>query len=127
MWTLRPIRYGSIAIQGMASPISTPRSSAFHRSALPEQLPAGCFTDLGWRIFDMALLQETHVSESKVLEFRMETFNTFNHAQFFGANSVDGTPSGPQRNVAAPDAGSAEIPVLIDCVMTLVIRRRINV
>jgi hypothetical protein len=25
-----------------------------------------------------------------VLEFRVETFNTFNHAQFFGANSVDG-------------------------------------
>ena len=80
----------------------------------------------------MALLKETHVSESKVLEFRLETFNTFNHAQFFGANSVDGIStvrpsSGRQRNVAAPDAGSAEIPVLIDCVMTLVIRRRINV
>jgi hypothetical protein len=30
------------------------------------------------------------VSHAKPLEFRMETFNTFNHAQFFGANSVDG-------------------------------------
>ena len=40
--------------------------------------------------WDIALLKETHFSESKVLEFRMETFNTFNHAQFFGANSVDG-------------------------------------
>ena len=39
---------------------------------------------------DIALQKETHLTESKSLEFRMETFNTFNHAQFFGANSVDG-------------------------------------
>jgi len=45
--------------------------------------------------FDIALLKETHVSESKVLEFRLETFNTFNHAQFFGANSVDGNINSP--------------------------------
>ena len=40
--------------------------------------------------WDIALLKDTHLAESKVLEFRLETFNTFNHAQFFGANSVDG-------------------------------------
>lgn len=40
--------------------------------------------------WDIALLKETRFTESKVLEFRLETFNTFNHAQFFGANSVDG-------------------------------------
>jgi hypothetical protein len=40
--------------------------------------------------WDLALLKETHFSETRVLEFRLETFNTFNHAQFFGANSVDG-------------------------------------
>jgi hypothetical protein len=40
--------------------------------------------------WDIALLKETHFTESKVLEFRVETFNTFNHPQFFGANSVDG-------------------------------------
>jgi hypothetical protein len=45
--------------------------------------------------FDIALLKETHVGESKVVEFRMETFNTFNHAQFFGANSVDGNINSP--------------------------------
>jgi hypothetical protein len=39
--------------------------------------------------WDIALLKETHFTESRVLEFRMETFNTFNHPQFFGANSVD--------------------------------------
>jgi hypothetical protein len=40
--------------------------------------------------WDIALLKDTNLTESKVLEFRLETFNTFNHAQFFGANSIDG-------------------------------------
>ena len=40
--------------------------------------------------WDIALLKDTAFSETKALEFRLETFNTFNHAQFFGANSVDG-------------------------------------
>ena len=29
-------------------------------------------------------------SESKALQFRLETFNTFNHAQFFGPAAVNG-------------------------------------
>jgi len=44
----------------------------------------------GMENWDIALLKDTSLRESKVLEFRLETFNTFNHAQFFGANSVDG-------------------------------------
>jgi hypothetical protein len=40
--------------------------------------------------YDMALCKITRVTESSSLEFRFETFNTFNHAQFDGANSVDG-------------------------------------
>jgi hypothetical protein len=39
---------------------------------------------------DIALHKITKVTESKSLEFRFETFNTFNHAQFDGASSVDG-------------------------------------
>lgn len=38
----------------------------------------------------MALRKVTHIKENSSLEFRFETFNTFNHAQFDGANSVDG-------------------------------------
>jgi len=49
----------------------------------------------GMNNWDIALLKETHFTESKVLEFRMETFNTFNHAQFFGGNSVDGNFNSP--------------------------------
>jgi hypothetical protein len=40
--------------------------------------------------FDMALHKVTKLTESKALEFRFETFNTFNHAQFDGNGSVDG-------------------------------------
>jgi hypothetical protein len=40
--------------------------------------------------YDMALRKLTRVTESASLEFRFETFNTFNHAQFDGANAVDG-------------------------------------
>jgi hypothetical protein len=40
--------------------------------------------------FDLALLRSFRFSESKALQFRLETFNTFNHAQFFGPVAVDG-------------------------------------
>ena len=44
----------------------------------------------GTNNWDIALLKTTQFAESRSVEFRFETFNTFNHAQFFGANSVDG-------------------------------------
>jgi hypothetical protein len=44
----------------------------------------------GMNNWDIALLKETRFSETRVLEFRLETFNTFNHPQFFGANTIDG-------------------------------------
>jgi hypothetical protein len=40
--------------------------------------------------YDMALHKLTRITESTSLEFRFETFNTFNHAQFDGAGAVDG-------------------------------------
>jgi hypothetical protein len=44
--------------------------------------------------WDIALVKDTAFSETKGLEFRQETFNTFNHAQFFGASAVDGNING---------------------------------
>jgi hypothetical protein len=38
----------------------------------------------------MALRKTSRITESASLEFRFETFNTFNHAQFDGAASLDG-------------------------------------
>ena len=40
--------------------------------------------------FDIALLKTFKFAEAKQLQFRFETFNTFNHAQFFGPVAVDG-------------------------------------
>ena len=43
--------------------------------------------------YDMTLRKTAELKEASSLEFRFETFNTFNHAQFDGANSVDGNIS----------------------------------
>ena len=43
----------------------------------------------------MALLKVTHLNESGVLEVRIETFNTFNQAQFFAPTSVNANISSP--------------------------------
>lgn len=39
--------------------------------------------------FDIAIQKSLHLTESKTLLVRAETFNTFNHAQFFGPAAVD--------------------------------------
>jgi hypothetical protein len=45
--------------------------------------------------FDIALHKSTKLTEGKSLEFRFETFNTFNHAQFYPNGSVDGNINSP--------------------------------
>jgi hypothetical protein len=45
--------------------------------------------------FDLALLKTIPMGEAKSLEIRLETLNTFNHAQFFGAGAVNGVVSTP--------------------------------
>jgi hypothetical protein len=40
--------------------------------------------------FDMTLAKDLRITESKSLEFRLEGFNVFNHAQFYGPATVDG-------------------------------------
>jgi hypothetical protein len=60
----------------------------------------------GMENFDMALMKNLRVSESKSLQLRIEAFNVFNHAQFFGPKAVDGNISsaafGEVVSVAAP-------------------------
>jgi hypothetical protein len=43
--------------------------------------------------FDMALLKNLRLTEARSLQFRLEGFNVFNHAQFFGPQAVDGNIS----------------------------------
>jgi len=45
--------------------------------------------------FDLALVKNFSLSESRGVEFRLETFNTFNHAQFFGPAAVNGDIDSP--------------------------------
>jgi Carboxypeptidase regulatory-like domain len=60
----------------------------------------------GMNNFDLALLKNVRLTESKSLQFRLETFNAFNHAQFFGPQAVDGNISsstfGQVINAAPP-------------------------
>jgi hypothetical protein len=43
--------------------------------------------------YDMALLKAVPVSGSRYIQLRLEAFNVFNHAQFFGPQAVDGNIS----------------------------------
>jgi hypothetical protein len=45
--------------------------------------------------FDLTLQKNVRLTESKSLEFRAEAFNALNHAQFYGAASVDGQVEDP--------------------------------
>jgi Carboxypeptidase regulatory-like domain/TonB dependent receptor len=60
----------------------------------------------GMENFDMAVLKNLRLTESKSLQFRIEAFNVFNHAQFFGPQAVDGNISsgtfGQVVSAAAP-------------------------
>ncbi len=47
----------------------------------------------GMNNFDLALQKDLTIGERKSLQFRMEGFNVFNHAQFFGAAAVNGNIS----------------------------------
>ena len=52
-----------------------------------------CFYGPGMENFDMSLQKDVMVSEGKAVQFRVEAFNVFNHAQFFGAAAVNGNIS----------------------------------
>jgi hypothetical protein len=49
--------------------------------------------------FDLALAKNLRLAESKSLQFRLEAFNVFNHAQFYGAGAIN-------RNISSSSFGS---------------------
>jgi hypothetical protein len=59
--------------------------------------------------FDMTLEKDVHFAESRVLALRFESFNVFNHAQFYGPASVDGQIEDP----AFGQIESAQAPRLV--------------
>jgi len=61
----------------------------------PGNAPRRFFSGPGIDNYDIALRKEIRLGESKLVELRMETFNTFNHAQFYGPAAVNGNINGP--------------------------------
>ncbi len=55
--------------------------------------PRRFFDGPGIYNFDMAVQKNVRLSESKSLDFRLEAFNVFNHAQFYGPAAVNGNIS----------------------------------
>ncbi len=45
--------------------------------------------------FNISLLKNFNITESKLLQLRIESFNTFNHTQFFGPGAVQGNIDSP--------------------------------
>jgi hypothetical protein len=67
-------------------------TSAFTENALgtPGTAKRRFFYGPGMDNYDLALLKNVRLTEAKSLQFRIEAFNAFNHAQFFGPQAVDG-------------------------------------
>jgi hypothetical protein len=67
-------------------------TAAFAENALgtPGTAKRRFFHGPGMDNYDMALLKTVRLTETKSLQFRLEGFNAFNHAQFFGPQAVDG-------------------------------------
>ncbi len=65
----------------------------------------------GMENFDMALEKKVSLGESRELLLRAETFNVFNHAQFFGPEAVNGNPDSTSfgRIVNADDPRQIQI------------------
>ncbi len=60
--------------------------------------PRRFFYGPGISNFDVALLKVVQLTESKSFQIRLEAFNVFNHAQFYGPTSVNG-------NIGSPNFG----------------------
>jgi hypothetical protein len=75
--------------------------SPYFNTALFSLPPLGSVGNSGRRSFsgpgiencDLTLQKSTRLTESTSLELRLEAFNAFNHAQFYGPSSVDGNIS----------------------------------
>lgn len=67
--------------------------------------PRRFFDGPGIYNFDMAIEKSVRLSESKSLEFRLEAFNAFNHAQFYGPAAVNGNISSSNFGQVVSAAG----------------------
>lgn len=72
-------------------------TSAFQPEPLGELGNAGrrIFQGPGIENFDMQLSKSLRITESISLDIRLEAFNIFNHAQFYGPQAVEGVDTDP--------------------------------
>jgi hypothetical protein len=63
--------------------------------------PRRFFYGPGIENFDMALIKNVPLGGSRTLQMRLEAFNVFNHAQFYGPSAVNG-------NIASPEFGQIQ-------------------
>lgn len=73
--------------------------------------PRRFFDGPGMANFDIAVQKEIRFAESRSLQLRLEAFNVFNHAQFFGPDAVNGNPDSSNfgRIVKANDARQVQV------------------
>ena len=89
--------------------------------------PKGFLRGPGINQWDISLYKNTRVGERMMVQFRLETFNTFNHVQFNGINTgvnvPNAGPGGDRRHArharagdelprSAPDPGRVEVLLL---------------
>ena len=67
-----------------------PNALALQPLGTPGNAKRRYFYGPGQANFDMALQKSIPLKDEKALEFRFESFNVFNHTQFFGPSSVSG-------------------------------------
>jgi hypothetical protein len=73
------------------------------------------FQGPGIENFDVQLSKTVNLGESRALDIRVEAFNVFNHAQFYGPASVDGQIDDPNFGHVV----SAAAPRLIQLAMKI--------
>jgi hypothetical protein len=59
----------------------------------PGDLGRNTFTGPAWWNFDFSLMKNTQLTEAKMVQFRAEFFNIFNHSTFATPNGTLGNPS----------------------------------
>ena len=87
---------------GITNPHSNGQLQYFNPSAFTDNAigtvgnaPRRYFSGPGMFNTDLALLRNFQMRETKVLQFRLEAFNIFNHTQFFGPSAVNGDVDNP--------------------------------
>jgi hypothetical protein len=80
------------------APAFNPEAFALPALGQPGTAARRFFAGPGIVNYDLALHKRLALGETRAIELRLEAFNVFNHAQFYGAAAVDG-------NIASPSFG----------------------